>query len=104
MRSCSNPNTGARRCRAPSSRQSRTTSATRWPGCRCDGGGAGLISGMNALGGNGVRDTDLLNEDLDHPSRASFALLPDPTLRAGTAGCCTCSVSLVVVVLPIVTA
>src|SRR5262245_25622640 len=104
MRSCSNPNTGARRCRAPSSRQSRTTSATRWPDCRCDGGGAGLISGMNALGGNGVRDTDLLNEDVDHPSRASFALLPDPLLRAGTAACRTSAVALAVVVLLIAAA
>jgi hypothetical protein len=49
---------------------------------------------MNALGGNGVRDTDLLNKDVDHPLRSSLALLLDRLLRSGIAACCTIAVAL----------
>jgi hypothetical protein len=61
------------------------------------GGLLRLISGMNALGGNCVPDTDLLNEDVDHLLRSSFVLAMDRLLRAGIAAWRTGATALVLV-------
>src|SRR5215475_15093061 len=104
MPSCSNPSGGARRCRARSSRQSTTTSATRWPGCRCSDVTllvvvSGLISGMNAHEGNCVQGIDPLNEDVDPPLRSSCALAMDRSLGAGIATRLTGTLALALVAL-----
>ena len=59
---------------------------------------SGLISGMNALRGNCVRGTELLNEDVDHRLR-SFALAMDRLLQAAIAAGCTSAVALALVAL-----
>src|SRR5262249_62111948 len=86
MPSCSNPSNGARGCRAPSSGRSTSSSATSWPGCRCDGGGGSrLISGMNASRGYCVQGKDFLDEDGDDALRSCVAAPLDRLRGAGRA-------------------